>query len=297
MKAAEKEIYFHVGLGKTATTYLQYEFFPKLSGVRYIQRTQYKNFDKIAESELSDKLFVSREFDQQLEREVKQFAPKYPDAKVIVIFRRHDAWIASQYRRFVKNGFGGSFTDFYDAQANAGYWKHEDLDYMAKIKTIEKYFNKKPLVLFYEDLRAYPYQFFNAFAQLMDASYDKDSISLTATHTSYKENQLKVMRYVGSKILRQRPRWSKVRFIRWLQRRSRLLVCYLFLYPSMLLPKKFFNNSDPLIEPEELERVRIRFAMDWQAVHQYAQENNWQDHSGIVDEDVKSLGNLNRVRA
>ena len=34
-QSSEKEVFFHVGLGKTATTYLQYQFFPKLRGIHY----------------------------------------------------------------------------------------------------------------------------------------------------------------------------------------------------------------------------------------------------------------------
>jgi len=45
----EKEVYFHVGLGKTASTYLQYQLFPKLKGIKYFQRSSYKRYHKIIE--------------------------------------------------------------------------------------------------------------------------------------------------------------------------------------------------------------------------------------------------------
>ena len=292
MSQGKTEIFFHVGLGKTATTYLQYEFFPKLRGIRYIQRTKYKDFDKIYQKEnVVNRFFISREFDQQLHREVKQFGAKYPDAKLIIIFRRHDGWIASQYRRFVKNGFGGTFTEFYDPDKNTGQWKHDDLDYMSKIKSIEAYFKHKPLVLFYEDLKANPHIFFDAFDEYLGVSYSKYDISLKPTHKSYNTKQLKAMRWVGSKVLSQKPKWSKIRFVRWLQRRSRLLICYLILYPAMLFPEDWFSN-EPLIDPEELEKVRIRFADDWQAVHDYARKNNWSDHLGTINPSLMRLGKI-----
>ena len=38
----QPEIYFHVGLGKVASTYLQHRFFPKLKGIHYIKSTRYR---------------------------------------------------------------------------------------------------------------------------------------------------------------------------------------------------------------------------------------------------------------
>jgi hypothetical protein len=35
------EIYFHVGLGKTGTKFLQHEFFPKITGIYYIKPQKY----------------------------------------------------------------------------------------------------------------------------------------------------------------------------------------------------------------------------------------------------------------
>ena len=107
-------IYFHVGLGKTGSTYLQVKFFPKLKGLQYVPTIDYKRYQKVIEKSKANKILVSREFDRQLEDEIKKFAALYPEARIIIVLREHDTWIASQYKRFVKNGFNGSFRKFID---------------------------------------------------------------------------------------------------------------------------------------------------------------------------------------
>ena len=91
---ANPEIYFHLGLGKVASTYLQYAFFPKLEGIHYIQRTRYRFTPGIVASQPGNRFFVSREMDQQLEAEVIKFARHFPQTKAILLLRRHDSWIA-----------------------------------------------------------------------------------------------------------------------------------------------------------------------------------------------------------
>jgi hypothetical protein len=108
------EIFFHVGLGKVASTYLQHSFFPQLQGIHYIKTSKYKHSPEIIAKGEYDRYFVSREFDQQLEDEVRWFSGFYPQARPIIIFRRHDSWIASQYRRYVKNGGYLPFKGFFD---------------------------------------------------------------------------------------------------------------------------------------------------------------------------------------
>ena len=111
----DKRIYFHVGTSKTGTTFLQHRVFPKFKNIYYIRAARYRRVFKIINNTNFKKYLASKEFDQQLEREVKIFSDEYPQAQPIIVFRRHDKYIASQYRRFVKNGFTGNFIDFFDS--------------------------------------------------------------------------------------------------------------------------------------------------------------------------------------
>ncbi|MCB0755510.1 MAG: hypothetical protein KDB98_07960, partial [Flavobacteriales bacterium] len=153
MEQGSKNIYFHVGTGKTGTTFLQYRVFPKLKGLYYIQRTRYPNAVNIIKASNHSSYLVSREFDQQLENEVKAFSHHFLNAVPIIVFRRHDSYIASQYRRFVKNGFAGSFSDFFNLERDNGRFRKQDLEYVRQINILEQHFTQKPIVLIYEDMQ------------------------------------------------------------------------------------------------------------------------------------------------
>ncbi|MDX1666411.1 MAG: hypothetical protein R3350_04255 [Saprospiraceae bacterium] len=262
------EIFFHVGLGKTATTYLQYRFFPKLKGICYIQRTRYRTSPAIIKRGKCNSYLVSREFDNQLEREVTFFASHFPDAKAIIVLRRHDSWIASQYRRFVKNGFTGSFDEFFDAEGAV--FKREDLLFYRKIKVLEAHFSRPPMVLFYEDLREDPYAFFDKIAETVGATYRRSDIDLDKKHSSYNRKQLKAIQRVSRTIDIEKRDLDN-----WLLHKLRLLyisaIRYSVLYLAPLLPAAAFDDS-PLIPPEKLSQIREQYTDDWQKCQAFARQ-------------------------
>lgn len=268
--ASIPEIYFHVGLGKVASTYLQHRFFPKLKQIHYIPTRKYRKAPQIISKEKYGRYFVSREFDQQLEREVAWFSSFYADVHPIIIFRRHDGWIASQYRRYVKNGGHLPFPEFFDVKEDQGLWKKADLTFYTHIEHLERYFTHRPLVLFYDELRVNPWAFFDKIARFSATGYDPKAISLSKVHSSYNEKQLKVMRkYARSLFGAERDRPDTSTLGGWLKRRGQMLKSYAVLYPAKWLPNALVPN-EPLIDPVELERVRDAFAEDWKRVKAYA---------------------------
>lgn len=269
----QKDIYFHVGLGKTATTYLQYRFFPKMKGIHYLQRGKYRKADQIIPKLPYDKILVSREFDRLLNPACEWFSKHFPQARVIVVFRRHDSWIASQYRRFAKNGIHQSFDEFFDIENDKGKWRHSDLNYMNYIRIIEKYFKNKPLVLFQEDLKKDPFGFFDKIAQYTGSTYDKNKISLRPVHTSYNEKQIKAVRKV-SKYLFSNKAKARGRTVRgWLQWRSQQIKSYLVMYTALLLPDSWFDDVE-LIPPDRLKKIKEIYTPDWEELKAYAEKYN-----------------------
>ncbi len=266
---AENEIYFHVGLGKTASKFLQHKVFPKLKGIEYLPTHRYRHAQKLIKNSSSDKILVSREFDNQLEEETLKFARHFPQAKVIIILRRHDSWLASQYRRYVKNGGSLSFDAFFDLEKNQGIWKTDKTFFYPKIEFLEKLFQLRPLVLFYEDLKKNPITFIESILKYTGTHCNMDEISLKPHHASYNEKQLKVMRKVAGFFFSKKKRiFSQNPLLNFIQKRVQLLVSYFFLYTALLIPD-FLLSKKSLIPAESLERVKKYYEDDWNKCKSY----------------------------
>lgn len=259
-----------MGTGKTGTTFLQYRVFPKLKGICYIQRTRYRKAEKIINSTHYSKYLLSREFDQQLERRVRSFAEEFPETTPIIVFRRHDSYIASQYRRFVKNGFTGSFTEFFDVENDMGYFRIRDLDYMRQIGILEKYYRNKPIVLLYEDFSKDSRAFIDKLVKLLDVSVNYKKLNLKRKHSSYSEKQLKAIIWAGKYINLRKRRVFKNNFLHLLFRLYLASIRYPILYVSKCIPASCFN-TDPLIPEDELKKVRKYFEKDWEKCVDYSE--------------------------
>ena len=276
MEQGKPEIFFHVGLGKVASTYLQHRVFPKLRGIYYIPTGKYRRSKQIIPSLGSEKILVSREFDRQLEDQVKWFTETYPNAKVIILLRRHDSWIASQYRRHVKNGFQGEFRDFLDLENDQGHWKREELNFSKKLEVIEKYTGQKPKVLFYDDLKADPWTFFDSICDFLGTSYEKSTISLKRVHTSYSEKQLLVLRSFCRRFLEDPPKSYQNKILHWILYRPWWGFFHLILYAATIFPESWVPKEQ-LINPRELDSVRVHFEEDWNEVLAYAKASELED--------------------
>ncbi len=266
------EIFFHVGLGKVASTYLQYNFFPRLNDIYYIQRTKYKNAAKIIYDAKSDKYLISREFDQQLEREVKDFSSDFPDTKPIILLRRHDSWAASQYRRQVKNGRPWDFKEFIDVENDTGAWKKSDFYFFDKIRILEKYFNNKPLVLFFDEFLSDPESFFKRLVDFMETSCNS-KINLSKKHSSYNQKQLKVLLSVCKKINLQKHFTYKSKLYYQFRRIFANLARYTIMYFSYLIPTSMVSK-EPLVSNEEMGKIKAFYADDWKKCQDYAARHN-----------------------
>jgi hypothetical protein len=268
----QKEIYFHVGLAKTATTFLQYRVFPYFKNVHYLQRTHYKHFKKSIENADADKIFISNEFDRQLEREMDNFSEHYPHARPIIVLRRHDKWIASQYRRSVKNGNTNDFEDYIDLDNDQGNWKQEELYFYPKIKYLEKKFDHKPLVLFFEELKEDSFAYFDRFADYMDADYNKKDINTNPKHKAYSDKQLKVIKEATKKGLKSEIDYSDIYLVRKVQRLIKMIPRYLVLYSALLMPDSWIRDN-PLVPADHLKRVKEFYKKDWNKCKEYAKNN------------------------
>lgn len=264
----EKQIFFHVGLGKTASTYLQQSVFPNLEGVKYISTHQYKKAKSIIPQLKQDKVLVSREFDRQFEEEVRWFTNEYPEARIIIVLRRHDEWIASQYKRHVKNGFFRSFEEFIDLENDTGYWKLEELNYKRKLKIIQECCVHAPLVLIYDELVKDPASFIRKVTDYLGVK-PLEKASVNKIHRSFSDKQLKVLRAFTKQYIRVVPRNYPNKILHWLLYRPVWAFYHLILFVARFLPDSWVPAA-PLINQESLKKVKVKYNVEWQELKQFS---------------------------
>ncbi|MCF8335612.1 MAG: hypothetical protein K9H65_03320 [Bacteroidales bacterium] len=263
------ELFCHVGLGKTASTFLQYKFFPRLKGIHYIQRTRYNRFDKVVSRKKHAKYLVSREFDRQFEREVKKIAEKYPRAHIIIVIRRNDSWMASQYRRYVKNGGLQPFENFVDIENDQGLWKKKDIYFYNKLRMIKDLFETWPLVLFHDELKQDAYGFFDKLAWYMGVDYNRNRIDVDPSHKSYSDKQLKILRRFNRRWFGKDFEGSGNKVRHYIRFRLRWLFNHLILYIAAFLPERY-AGTEPLIPAGHLGKIREHYANDWKRCREFA---------------------------
>lgn len=264
---------FHPGLAKTASTWLQHRFFPRLSGAWYLPRRLYRRYPEVINRGEHRNYIVSREFDRQFAREVTRFAGHFPHAGTIILLRRHDRYVASQYRRFIKNANYADFTDFLDLKADRGVWKQDEIRFLPMLRLLRDNFDRPPLVLFHQDLLDDPHRVLGAMARYAGTEYRPEEIDLERVHPSHGEKQLKVMRAITRRLPRRPHPQASNRLLHWLLVRSRLLSVHAVLAAARLVPASLVDPA-PLVDPERLERIREFYADDWEACRAFAAESN-----------------------
>ena len=263
-----KNIYFHVGLAKTGSTFLQNNFFPKLKNIKYISTHKYRRCIDIINNTNYDSYLISREFDRQLEGEVKKILNHFPETKIIIVFREHKKWISSQFKRFSKNGYHFKFEDFYN-NTNSGYWKNEDMIYIDKINIIKKYSKYDPLVLNFDELKINPHSYLSKISEYTNSNYSKSNISLNVVHKSYSEKQLIFLKGF-CRIFKPNPPkyYADNKLKHWLYFRPWWLLFHLVMYVAYFLPKNMIVKK-PLIDNNYLEKTMKKYKSDWDEILKY----------------------------
>ena len=268
MNSLEKNIYFHVGISKTGSTFLQNRVFPKLSKITYIPTNIYHRvFEEIKNCD-SNQILVSRELDRQFEREVTLFSSRYRTATPIIVFRKHEEYLASQYKRFVKNGFKGEIEDFFDLKNDKGFFKSLHLSFSYQIGVLKEKFEKEPIVLFYEDLRSNPRGFIRSFCSLTLSDIDLEKVNFNKKHISYSEKQLKAIKAVSKYFNLKKRVVFKSPILNLFWRLYQGFFRYSILYLSLVIPS-FMYSKKPLIDPVYLKKVSEHFKDDWERCLKY----------------------------
>ncbi len=261
----EKVIYFHVGISKTGSTFLQQRVFPFLKNIHYIPTRKYFKINEEISGIKQGSILVSREFDRQFEREVDLFAKNHKNVVPIIVFRRHDQYLASQYRRFVKNGFKHDVKRFFDIYEDHGFFKKIHFNFTHQVNYLKTTFNTEPLVFLYDDFKTNSSDFIQKLSSLIGAKVDLNQIDFSTKHGSYNEKQLKIIKSISQRINLQKRRVFKSVILHYIWRFFHAIVRYGILYASLLIPR-FLISKEPLIDEDYLNQVKRYYVKDWEYI-------------------------------
>ena len=266
---SDTEIYFHVGVERTGTKYLQKSIFPSYKKLHFINKDRYYEAKEIILKKEYQRYLVSMELNlnSHFEVEVNDFLSAFPQARIIMVMRPLSGWLVSHYKRIVKNGFNIRFDELWNLKGDSVF-DPDEIKYKPKIDFLLSKTQQTPLFLIHGDLRKKPMDFLGRLAEFVGEDFDESRVNLKPVHTSYKDRQLKVLRWVMKyvNISRSKPYSSGLR-----NRFYRLrvdFIRYLAMYSAKILPA-FLISSEPLVSDRQKAEVSSYYQEDWKAVQDF----------------------------
>ncbi len=265
---SEKELFFHMGFPKAGSTYLQRALFPQLKGIKYFKKSYFKRYPELIEQTDYNKYLFSTETYKGLEERTKAIVERYPQAKIILVLRRHDKWIASRYKYYIRKNGSMTFREYFDIHHNNGLWKIEDLYFGKKLEAINAHLNHPPLVLFIEEIKANPETFLEKIKTYFGVDLEQNAISTQTIKKNFTEKQIFFLRKFNERLPYNKLN-TNIKLLRRTHYKLRQGIMHLVALAPYLVPN---FKYDGLIDPKDLEAIREHYQEDWQYCHEFAEQ-------------------------
>jgi len=152
------EVFIHIGMPKTGTTFFQKEVFNKFKNLIFINK---QISSKILSSK-TDKILISNEsllgnpfcgdYLKDDKIGLKKLSKLIPNAKIIISFRKHEDMVLSLYKQYLHEGGTQDINSFFNSSSSNTILNIRDLLFYKRLELIEKEFNEKPFVYLYEEI-------------------------------------------------------------------------------------------------------------------------------------------------
>lgn len=268
----EQDIYFHLGYPKVASTFLQKEIFPNLSNIKFYKKHKFNNYKKLDPDNLTLTPMFSSEKDYNIEDTAGDILERFPYAKIILILRRHDQWILSKYKYYIRKHGGKEFHEFFDLKDNTGIWKREDLFYRKKIDYLDKHSNNPPLILTLDLLQNDPDLFFKKIEEYTGSKLADKANTDNVVNRAFSKKQLLVLKKFNSFYPYQKLK-TPYRIINRSHYRYRQYILHTVAFFSQLVPWALIKKRQ-LVDPSQLEEIQGYYKKDWEYCVDYVRKKN-----------------------
>jgi hypothetical protein len=172
-----QRLLIHIGLHKTGTTFYQRSVWPNWKGVAYAGKPRPRGATSLQAviAGMSDPLILlsdetlsgslkraylqGRTWPELQSAALEQVRDRYArhyELSVLVSLRRHDRWILSIYKHYLKYGGVETLEDFLGLGAHAATLPPEHLSYRDRITRVEETLGTRPFCFFLEETRHHP---------------------------------------------------------------------------------------------------------------------------------------------
>ena len=269
MNEQRYDVYFHLGMTKAASTYLQTAIFPYLENIRFHPKHQFRTYKTLSRNTLDKNHLYSTEKDRRLVELVDEILTFFPEARIIIIVRRHDQWVLSKYKYYIRKHGYVSFKEFFDLESDKGLLKRSDLFLQSKIEEIEKKCTTSPLVLDHDVLRSSPDLFIDRLASYMNSSLGRGTRKRTVVNRAFNEKQLIFLRRFN-RWYTYREKKSSSKFRNRVHYKYREFLLHIVAFFSQVLPVALLNGEKLIDDPGVLEEIQNYYQEDWSFCTTYA---------------------------
>jgi len=270
----QSDVFLHIGMHKTGSTFLQREVFPRLPGVHAVVRAE-SSLAGLWKRPVDRTLLISdeglcgipwsvpvrRDYSWHADRvgRLQSAAKLFPNARVIVFFRRHADFILSLYKQYLHEGGSESLERFFSLNGNT-ILEPEELDYRRILALVHELLDPSPLVFTYDELRGVD-EVVGRITSFMGTPCPPSFARSPHHNQSVRGRSAKVLRQLNA--VTQSPMNPQGR----LPLRGRVFRV-LRLDPRTLCQQRlgFLGGADIDFRQGDREAIEARFADDWQAI-------------------------------